>query len=351
VTFSPDGTVYEISLSFGNPVQPASRAILVSRSIDGGLNWSDPVALTRDQDVNVVLDKESMTADPTDARLVYAVWDRLTEVANPNPALITGATWFTRMVDGVWEPARIIYAPGADARTIANQIAVLSNGDLINLLLRITRSSSAQPLREVAIQRSADKGLTWSAPIIIDRSRTAGVMDPKGNRRVRSGALIPSVAADSSGKLYAVWQDARFSGGSRDGIVLSTSVDGGLTWSGPIQVNQARDTPAFTPAIAISSSGTVGVTYYDFREDNPNDQNLLLTSYWLATSTDGGATWTETEVGAPVDLRTAPLVEGYFVGDYEGLAHDGQSFIPLFSAASFPNVHNTTGIFVRLTRQ
>jgi len=47
------------------------------------------------------------------------------------------------------------------------------------------------------------------------------------------------------------------------------------------------------------------------------------------------------------DLRTAPVAaEGYFVGDYEGLASDGSSFIPFFSAASFPGHSSFTSIYV-----
>ena len=70
VTFAPDGTAYQISLSFsGQDSQPgSSSAILVSRSTDGGRTWSVPVTLIRDGSA-AFNDKESITADPTDARL------------------------------------------------------------------------------------------------------------------------------------------------------------------------------------------------------------------------------------------------------------------------------------------
>ncbi len=344
VTFSPDGTAYQISVSFNNSDQGAGKAILVSHSTDGGDSWSEPIALTRDQDATVAVDKETITADPGDARLAYAVWDRLTQLNNPNPS---GPTWFARMSNGNWEPAHVIYDPGPDAQTIANQIVVLPNGTLIDVFLIITRTSSPDPQRQVAIQRSTDKGSTWSNPIIIERSFTIGVADPKTHRRLRTGSLIPAIAADpGTGKLYVAWQDSRFSGGAREAIAISTSIDGGLTWSLPVQLNQAPDTPAFTPSIAISSSGKIGATYYDFRMDDPSDQTALLTSYWLVTSVDGGATWEETEVGAPFDMRTAPVVDGFFVGDYEGLAPSGDSFLPFFSAAAFPHGSNSTGIYL-----
>ena len=346
VSFSPDGTAYQISVSFNNSDQGAGKAILASRSTDGGSTWSDPIALTRDLDVDVAVDKQTITADPRDARLVYAVWDRLTQLTNPNPAMVSGPTWFARLANDTWEPARIIFDPGADAQTIANQIVVLPNGTLVNLFMLITKASSMNPENRVAIQRSTDKGVTWSSPIVIDQSLTIGVVDPKTHRRVRAGSIIPGIAADPvTGRLYVVWQDSRFSNGLRDGIAMSTSIDGGISWSAPIQLNQSSDTPAFTPAIAISAQGRVGVTYYDFRTDDPNNPNSLLTSYWLVTSEDGGATSEEKGIGEAFDMRTAPVVDGYFVGDYEGLAADGESFISFFSAATFPHVGNPTSIY------
>ena len=76
---------------------------------DGGRTWGNAVSVRSDgaQDLN---DKESITADPTDARYVYVVWDRLT--GNHGP------TWFARTSDGgaTWEPARAIYDPAPTAR-------------------------------------------------------------------------------------------------------------------------------------------------------------------------------------------------------------------------------------------
>src|SRR5438309_756550 len=72
VTFAPDGTVYQSSLSFNGEVLAtgSSSAILVSRSTDGGATWSNPITLISDGAI-FFNDKESITADPTDSRLVY----------------------------------------------------------------------------------------------------------------------------------------------------------------------------------------------------------------------------------------------------------------------------------------
>lgn len=107
IDFGPDGTAHVMGLALsGASFQPGSAsAMLTSRSTDGGATWSAPVALVSDG-VSLFNDKNSLTADPTDARFVYAVWDRL-DASGHGPALLA------RSIDGglSWEPARTIYAP------------------------------------------------------------------------------------------------------------------------------------------------------------------------------------------------------------------------------------------------
>ena len=73
VTFSPDGTAYYFTLasSAGNDSE-----LLVNRSVDGGLHWSEPISLINEDSVFNFNDKNSITADPFDSRFVYAMWDR-----------------------------------------------------------------------------------------------------------------------------------------------------------------------------------------------------------------------------------------------------------------------------------
>src|SRR5262249_38089769 len=90
-------------------------------------------------------------------------------------------------------------------------------------------------------------------------------VDPRTNEPpapLRTGDILPMPAIDAAtGDLYVVWQDARFSG--HDEIVVSTSSDGGATWTAPKRVSPPTGHPAFTAAVAVSdTTGTVGVTYY-----------------------------------------------------------------------------------------
>lgn len=334
VAFSADGgIVHQIGVAFDASTTSGNQAILASRSTDGGLTWSDPVALAAEADPDLGLDKPTLTADPVEPLRAYAVWDRVTGLTSPDPSVSTGPAFFSRTADGgaTWSAPAVIYDPGADAQTISSQIVVLPDGALLNVLVRITAASTATPLYEVVAIRSADLGDTWTAPVLVAALLARGAKDPKTGHAIRAGEVVPSTAADAaSGAAYVVWEDARFSGGERDGIALSRSTDGGLTWSAASQVNGAPAVEAFRPAVAAGSGGAVAVTYYDFRNDLPLDLRHTWTTFWLAASADGGQTWRDAPLGGPFDLRTAPDVDGWFLGDYTGLVPWRGGFRALF---------------------
>jgi len=334
VSFSPDGTAHQVALAFNNQTN-ADNAILVSRSTDGGRTWSNAITVRRDG-ADAFNDKEAITADPTDARYVYVVWDRLT--GNNGP------TWFARTIDrgATWEPAREIYNPSATGQTINNQIVVLPDGTLV---LFFTEIAGAGP--QLRIMRSSDKGATWSAPISIAAQQSIGTVDPETGTPIRDGSILGAIAAGKNGTLAAVWQDARFAGGARDGIAFARSIDGGLTWSAPVRVNGNPAVPAFLPTVAIRDDGVIGVSYLDFRS-NTADPNTLLTDTWLATSGDG-ITWQEHAVAPAFDYATAPRAGGsYFLGDYAGLATTVTTFVSFNGRTTGTTATNRSDIFATL---
>lgn len=338
LTFSADGTAFLLSLSFsGSILAPGSAsAMLVARSSDGGVHWGTPTTLIADGAAGFN-DKGSISGDPTDPLSVYAVWDRLSSDNR-------GPSYFTRTRDAglSWEPARAIYDPGVGNQTIGNLLIVLPGGALLVVFTELdgTATGTTAALKVI---RSDDRGNSWGAPISIADEHATGTRDPGSGALVRDGNELPSIAVDRGGAVYVVWQDSRFSGGARDGIALTRSLDGGLTWSTPAQVNGAPAVAAFTPTVRIRDDGVVGVSYYDLRNLSAAT-GTQVTDYWLATSMDA-LSWHDTHVSGPFLLATAPNAEGLFLGDYQGLGVSGNEFLPVFVAVT-GDLANRTDVFV-----
>lgn len=335
VSFGRDGTAYQMALSLdvstGDPnLLNVRDAMLVSTSTDGGRTWGEISTLIADDSPLRLNDKNSLTADPTRNGVAYAVWDRL-EIAEDLQSF-RGPTLFTRTTDGgrTWEPARVIFDPGVNNQTIANQIAVLPNGRLVNVFNWIIQGQL-----NVGVMFSDDRGRTWTEPRLLNALGTIGITDPFDGAPVRTGDLIPDIAVDprkGTNTIYVVWQDARFAEGLRDQIALVRSTDGGRTWSTPRRVSSNLGTQAFTASVEVNDRGRVGVTYYDFTRDSPTAQPLL-TDHWLTVSTDRGAHFStrERQTARSFDMRLAPLTgAGFFVGDYVGLDGVGRRFHPVF---------------------
>ena len=339
VAIGPDGVAYQSALAFNGSTGASGNAVLASRSVDGGRSWSAPVALIADGASNFN-DKDSIAADPTAAGFAYAVWDRLSLSGH-------GPAYFSRTIDGgvTWEPARAIYDPGGNNQTINNQTVVLTDGTLVTFFTRFDNAAGGAAAT-LAVIRSNDKGVTWSGASTVSSVQSVGTRDPENGTPVRDGSTLGAIAAGPGGVLVAVWQDARFSGGIRDGIALSRSTDAGLTWSAPVQINRDPTVAAFEPSVTIRSDGTIGVTYFDFRSNTP-DPATLLTDYWLARSSDG-VTWRESRVAGPFDLANAPDAEGLFLGDYQALASIGTEFVPFYAAVNSGDTGNRTDIFASL---
>jgi len=316
LTASPDGTVYALSLSFtGAALTPgSSNAMLVARSVNGGLDWSAPVALIAESGGQAFDDKGSITADPTDSSYVYAVWDRLTGSSG-------GPTYLAVTADAgaTWQAARSIYDPGSANQTLGNQVAVLPPDEVLDIFTELDETGSGTTAAFARLVQSTDHGTSWSAPITISDLEPIGTTDPKTGQRVRDGADIVSVSVAPGGAIYVAWQDARFASGAHDGIALAHSSDGGTTWSAPIEVNGDPSVQAFTPTVHVDASGTIAVTYYDLRNDAFAPLGELLADAWIVTSSDG-STFTEAHLSGPFDMDLAPDSGGLFVGDYESLA-------------------------------
>jgi len=293
---------------------------------------------------------------------VYAIW-------NGTNSGKRGLAVFARTIDGglTWEAPRTIVQTDTQSFIQASQILVLPNGTLVDIFeFYAQQPNKPVTFTNLQVVRSADHGQTWSAPInavtmtpLLRPNGNTLVVDPE-TRQFVGDPTNPSFAVDGrNGNLYAVWEDGRFSNFQYNDIAFSMSADGGLTWSAPIAVNQTplnippTNRQSFFPSIAVAANGTIGVSYYDFRFNNPNPG--LPTDRWLvqchptstSAATDPACWGNEVRLtDSSFNMEAVPIdVSGdFFFGDYFGLATAGDDFVATFAQ---PDNQNVTSIFAR----
>lgn len=369
VSVGPDGTAYAVGLLATNSTDGGvnDTGVASVTSGDGGRTWRNRNLLKADQGTSPVFeftqffnDKESVTADPLHPGTAYVVWDRLQAPSHtPDAALkahaLRGPTWFSKTSDGgkTWTTARPIFDPGQNSQTIGNVVVVSpTTGTLYDFFDQFSTTGSPKftPRGDsVSFITSNDGGTTWSNATVVSAEQTVLDVDPNTGAALRTEETLPSVAVDpATGELYTVWEDARFTG-TINRVVISTSTDGGLTWSDPAPVSTATGTPAFTPTVAVNSGGTVGVTYYDMRNLPAGDISTLPTDVWIKTSARGGGAFgADTHVAGSFDMLAAPSAGGFFVGDYQALGVSGNAFLPFFvqtNCAVGPCTANRTDVY------
>jgi Neuraminidase (sialidase) len=285
VSIGPDGIAYASALSFNITVPDNANAVVAARSTDGGATWDhiQPIPGAFFQTADNSTDKSATTADPTENKTAYTVWDTLILPTdnpddNPHAQACTGPAYFSKTTDGgkTWSRAQIIVSTANRTQTIGNIIVVDPRNDTLydftdlivqpNTPFQGTRSNA-----QLAFVKSTDGGATWTRPQVIAPFNSLGVIDPNTGKPARVGDGLESVAIDrSNGKLYVVYESSTMfnknikqsAGSWDDEILLVTSSDGGATWTGPTVIHKlANDMPTFTPTVAVNG-GRVALTCY-----------------------------------------------------------------------------------------
>jgi len=144
----------------------------------------------------------------------------------------------------------------------------------------------------VVVNRSTDGGLTWGNPVTVAAA-------PEGADYDKNWVTCDNRAVSPFyGNCYHTWDDF----GDGDRILMSTSSDGGLTWSDPVMT--AKRVYGLGGQPVVQRDGTVIVPA----------ANAFEKSIIAFRSTDGGASWGDElivshvrEHGEPGDLRDGPL--------------------------------------------
>ncbi len=421
IAFSADGTTaYFSALTVDESANPNALAALsgqtVNTSRDGGKTWAPPSTLILDNNINVLNDKNSVWADAALPKLAYVVWDRLQQFNGSNagvadeggnsgdagaaavlfpqgvphdgnsvahalmnyaravragtakpvkfPLLVKGPTEFSRTTDqgNTWSVPTISHDPGRNAQTIANQIVTLPQGQIANFFTELNDNTNGQPAR-IGYVESSDHGLHWSAANYAQEIVNQAAKTPNLQEGIRSADVLYSIAVDTKNNItYLVWEDERFSGDNE--VAFSFSPDNGFEWTAPVRINQTPRNPAgplfqqaLIPTVAVAANGTVGVTYYDFRNDKAGAKTDLA-DYWAVTcnpltSPDNclsNGDWSSESrlTDTSFDFDLAPNAgAGHFLGDYMGLKTVGQDFLAVFGQSPAKNI--TSQYFRRLT--
>lgn len=345
ISFGPTGTAHYMALVTDRSVN--ANAMVTARSTDGGNTWSAPVAIARMPAQDPVLrslfhDKNTLTADPFDERLVYATWTLFrTGITSLVFARSTdgGLTWskpapIATMGGGVGSSEKTVFRQGA-------QIVVLPDGTLVNAFFRLLfDDATGRVTNDQAILRSTDKGRHWTRlDTRVAPFESASAVDPELGIPVRDASGLPSIAVNpGSGEIYIAWQDRNANSAGLVGAFVARSNDGGLTWSEPLRVNQgtSADVQAFLPTVAVSADGTVGVLFYDFRNDVPGDAPLSTDVFLSRFSHELGFLDERRLTASSFDMRQMVITgsRGFFPGDYVGLASAGGDFVAAFTRSN-----------------
>ena len=304
---------------------------LVNRSSDGGATWSSPA--TADPAAGLTDDLPSVVADPRRRRRAYLTWSRFTFNGS---AMTGGDARFSRTVDGArtFSMPVIVHTPAAGSLVLESRLALLSDGTLLDVFGDEPVELITAPLEAFAT-RSKDGGRTWSRPVRIATVPHDPIVDPDSGSPRYAACCLFGVASGRHNRAYLAYTKVA---GARSGrVVVASSKNGGRRWRRRTVVRLHAQ--ALQPSVAVAGDGTVGVTWYDLRNDKPGDA-ALTTDYWFAYSRDGGRRWHRSHLAGPFDLRSSSRV-GRPLGVYEGLAGLPHGFAATFIQAR-PRARNGT---------
>jgi hypothetical protein len=179
--------------------------------------------------------------------------------------------------------------------------------------------------------KSADGGDTWSSPQLMTTVTMNWTLPNTKGERVYN---YPVIAVDNSsgahgGNLYVAMYTWT---GMYLRVQVIRSADGGNTWSTPVPPAPKTDThDQFFPAISVSPTGKVGVSWLDRR----NDPNNIEYQVFAALSNDGGKSfqpnWQLTKKFSNPDNNGTG---NNWMGDYTGNTWAGGKFIAAWMDSS-----------------
>ncbi len=320
VSFGGDGTAY-FGGQFGVVApDPPEIAIGASRSADGGRHWSAPATISPRLPGN---ETPAVTGSPTRRGHAYMVWAKFFKVI---PAPMEYTLSFSRTTDGgtTWSAPVVDQQAGMFGST--SLLGCASSQRHVAGRLR-ARRRDLRPRRAPG-PRSLDEGQTWLPPVVagsIPIPPPEVILPETGeqlpNRAIRPRPWHPTARRISRSSTAPHPTPARSACSSR-------------ATAGTWKSSTLPGVPAFAwePAMAVDGHNTVGVIWYDLRNDRPGDA-VTSADVWFAQSDDHGASWRQPRRGAykssngrasgPESVRRIPGVAGL-----QGLRGELRAFRP-----------------------
>lgn len=140
----------------------------------------------------------------------------------------------------------------------------------------------------ISVSASHDGGLSWDAPHMVSFADSNTIFNDK-----------EWITVGPDGKLYLTWTRFKYNGKgyTASPIVLSTSSDGGNTWSDWVPVSDKAHPYDQGSVPIVAPDGTLYVAY----EGNTPSSGYAGDAIIVARSTNGGRTFSNTEVARAYD--------------------------------------------------
>ena len=202
-------------------------------------------------------------------------------------------------------PTQASPSQGGPAAVIGSDPFVGADGTLY-----VAWQSSINP--SIQVSASHDGGQTFGGAVQV--ASTLAVFQVNPPAQALRGALIYPACGASAARLLCSWSDATAGDGMR--VFVSHSDDGGASWSAAQRVSEPGVvSDQFNQWLAVDPvSGKVVLSWNDSR----NDPTRVSTDIFFAKSSDGGSTFTTSQVtNASTNETTAGADLGNQYGDYE----------------------------------
>ncbi len=224
--------------------------ILFSKSLDGGINWSEPIRINQKSGNCLDDDKTTEGAVPTVGPNgeIYVSW------------AYNDTIWFDKSIDGgeTWLDQDIFAAkqyggwemdiPGISR---ANGMPVtscdISGGpNTGTIYINYADQENGEDDTDIKIVKSTDGGITWSKPLIINNDKST------------RNQFFPWMCIDQSdGTVYSVFYDRRDHEGIETDVYLAWSEDGGETFKN-MKINEKPFTP--TPLVFFGDYNNISAS-------------------------------------------------------------------------------------------